>query len=185
MVNRNVRLKNLDGDYLFPYTDNIPTATSTTAGKVKLDLSPTSDSTNAITSGAVYSALSAKLNKTDTAAKATADGNGNNIVATYALQKTAVKTLATSGTIVLSDNSINRIDPTGTTTFTLPSISDHTVFHQILVQINLSSKQTINLGTSNYFSRTVPEFETGCYNIIYEHNGAHWVVGAIATGAAQ
>ena len=185
MVNRNVRLKNLDGDYLFPYTDNVPNATSIVSGKVKLDSSPIANSANAITSGAVHTALSDKLNKTDTAAKATADGSGNNIAATYALQKTAVKTLATSGTMTLTDNSVNRIAPTGTVTFNLPSISDHTIFHQILVQVNLSSKQAINLGTSNYFSRTAPEFETGRYNIIYEHNGTHWVVGAIATGAAQ
>ena len=105
MVNRNVRLKNLDGDYLFPYTDNVPNATSIVAGKVKLDSSPIANSANAITSGAVHTALSDKLNKTDTAAKATADGSGNNIAATYALQKTAVKTLATSGTMTLTDNS--------------------------------------------------------------------------------
>ena len=185
MVNRNVRLKNLDGDYLFPYTDNIPAASSSVAGKVKLDSTPTLNSASAITSGAVYSALSDKLNKTDAAVKAIADGNGNNIAATYALQKTAVKTLASSGTVALTDNSVNRIAPTGIVTFSLPVINDNSIFHQILVQVNLSSKQTINLGTNNYFSREAPEFESGYYNIIYEHNGAHWVVGAIATGAAQ
>lgn len=108
-----------------------------------------------------------------TAAKATADDNGNNIATTYALQKMVVNTLATSGTVALTDNSVNHITPTGTVTFSLPSISDHTIFHQILVQVNLSSKQTINLGTSNYFFRTTPEFETVRYNIIYEHNGTH------------
>lgn len=57
MAKRNVKLKNRSGDYLYPYTENIPTASTSTAGKVKLDSSPTSGSNNAITSGAVYTAL--------------------------------------------------------------------------------------------------------------------------------
>ena len=57
MTNKNVKLKNRSGDYLYPYTDNIPAASSSTAGKVKLDTSPTSGSNNAITSGAVFTAL--------------------------------------------------------------------------------------------------------------------------------
>lgn len=84
MTNRNVKLKNRSGEYLLPYTDNIPTASTSTAGKVKLDTSPTSGSNNAITSGAVYTALSDKLSTTGTAAKATADASGNTITTTYA-----------------------------------------------------------------------------------------------------
>ena len=57
MTTRNVKLKNRAGEYLQPYTENLPTASTSTAGKVKLDSSPTSGSNNAITSGAVYSAL--------------------------------------------------------------------------------------------------------------------------------
>ena len=57
MTTRNVKLKNRAGEYLHPYTDNLPTASTSTAGKVKLDSSPTSGSNNAITSGAVYTAL--------------------------------------------------------------------------------------------------------------------------------
>lgn len=185
MINRKVRLKNLDGDYLYPYTDNVPTATASVAGKVKVDATPVSGSANAISSGAVHTALANKLDKTATAAKATADANGNTISATYALKKVTVTTLAASGTISLADNSVNRIAPTGAVTFSLPTVSEHTAFHQILVQMNLSAKQTVNLGTSNYFSKTTPAFEIGRYNIIYEHNGTHWVVGAIATGAAE
>lgn len=57
MTNKNVRLKNRNGDNLLPYTDNIPAASTSVAGKVKLDTSPASNSNNAITSGAVYTAL--------------------------------------------------------------------------------------------------------------------------------
>lgn len=95
MINRNVKLKNRNGDYLLPYTDNIPTASALTAGKVKLDSSPTSGSNNAITSGAVYTALESKLSTSGTATKATADENGNNIANTY-LQKTETAAKATA-----------------------------------------------------------------------------------------
>lgn len=87
MANKNVKLKNLRGDYLYPYTDNVPTGSASVAGKVKVDSTPTSGSNNAISSGAVYSALAGKLDTTGTAAKATADAEGNNIASTY-LKKT-------------------------------------------------------------------------------------------------
>lgn len=48
------------------------------------DTTPKSGSSNVISSGAVYSALQGKLGKTDTAAKATADAEGNIINQTYA-----------------------------------------------------------------------------------------------------
>ena len=87
MANKNVKLKNLNGDYLYPYTDNLPTGSASVAGKVKVDSTPTSGSSNAISSGAVYTALAGKLGTTETAAKATADADGNNIASTY-LKKT-------------------------------------------------------------------------------------------------
>ena len=95
MTIRNVKLKNRAGEYLQPYTENLPTASTSTAGKVKLDSSPTSGSNNAITSGAVYTALSGKLSTTGTAAKATADASGNNIANTY-LAKTGTAAKATA-----------------------------------------------------------------------------------------
>ncbi len=95
MANRPVKLKNRGGDYLYPYTDNIPTASASVAGKVKLDASLTSGSGNAITSGAVYSALAGKLSANGTASKATADANGNNIASTYAT-KTELTTVKNS-----------------------------------------------------------------------------------------
>lgn len=48
------------------------------------DTTPKSGSSNVISSGAVYDALNDKLGKTDTAAKATADAEGNIINQTYA-----------------------------------------------------------------------------------------------------
>ena len=95
MANRNVKLKNKSGDVLYPYTDNIPTASTSTAGKVKRDSSPTSGSSNALTSGGAYTALAGKLSTSGTAAKATADASGNNIANTYAT-KTELTTVQNS-----------------------------------------------------------------------------------------
>ena len=99
------------------------------------------------------------------------------------LQTTPVNVLSSSGTINLSDNSVNRITPSGTVTFSLPTVTDHTKFHQILIQINLNDTYTINLGTTYYFNKAVPDFtETGYYNLIYEHDGTRWVCGSIVKG---
>ena len=102
------------------------------------------------------------------------------------LQQTPVNILASTGTINLTDNSVNRITPSGTVTFTLPTVTDHTKFHQILIQINLNDAYTINLGTTYYFNKAVPDFSTtGIYNLIYEHDGTRWVCGSIVKGEAS
>lgn len=99
----------------------------------------------------------------------------------------AVNVLASSGNIALSDNSINSITPTGAVTFALPTITDNTVFHQILVQVNLSTVYSITLGTDKYFNKTAPDLtSTGIYDLVYEYDkiNGFWVVGAISKGAA-
>lgn len=95
MANKKVKLKNKSGDYLYPYTNNVPTASTSTAGIVKLDSEPTSGSDNALTSGAAYTALAGKLATTGTAAKAVSDASGNTITSTYAT-KTELNTLRNS-----------------------------------------------------------------------------------------
>ncbi len=99
-----------------------------------------------------------------------------------------VTVLPTSGTITLSDNSINSITTTGAVTFSLPTVTDNTIFHQILVQLNLTNTTYISfssLGADKYFNYEVPQFsETGQYNIIYEYDSTsnNWVVGVIGKG---
>ena len=98
-----------------------------------------------------------------------------------------VNTLGTSGTITLSDNSINKITPSAAVTFSLPS-GDATTFHQILVQVNMSSVKTITLGTSYYFNKKAPDLSAvGNYNLLYEYDSAlsAWVVGCVSKGAAS
>ena len=94
MAIKNIKLKNADGDYLYPYTENLPNASTTIQGAVQLDDTPTAGSTNALTSGGAKTALDNKLDASGTAVKATADANGNVISDTYAT-KTEVESVET------------------------------------------------------------------------------------------
>lgn len=103
-----------------------------------------------------------------------------------------INVLPSSGTINLTDNSINKITPTGSVTFNVPGTSpvtlDNTKFHQILIQMNLQTPQTIDLTTPYYFNESTPDLsETGKYNILYEYdnNNEVWVVGAMPKTIAE
>ena len=96
-----------------------------------------------------------------------------------------INVLPTSGTITLEDNSVNSITPTDTITFTLPTITDNTVFHQILVQVNMTTAVSIDVGTTYYFYKATPDMsEAGVYNLIYEYDKAnqYWVCGTLDKG---
>lgn len=95
MATKRIKLKNANGDYLEPYTTNVPNASTSAKGIVQLEATPTASSTKALTSGGAKTALDNKLDKTATAAKATADASGNNIVDTYAT-KTALSAVETT-----------------------------------------------------------------------------------------
>lgn len=100
----------------------------------------------------------------------------------------SINVLSTSGTISLADNSINAIEPSGNVTFTLPTVTDNTVFHQILVQVNLSTVYTITLGTSYFFNKTAPDLSaTGMYNLVYEYDkiNGYWIAGCVPKGASS
>ena len=98
----------------------------------------------------------------------------------------AMTTLATSGTINLVDNSANTLNnPTGTITFSLPSVTDTSKLHQILVQLNMPTVRTINLGTTYFFNKQKPDLKTaGSYTLVYEYDNLlnHWVCGGASKG---
>lgn len=96
----------------------------------------------------------------------------------------AMNVLATSGTIVLTDNSVNTITPSAAVTFTLPTVTDNTKYHWIYVQIKLSTVYTINLGLggSYYITSDAPDLSTtGVYDLFYEYDTSNqrWRAGAI------
>lgn len=104
----------------------------------------------------------------------------------WGLDNTSVSTLDAAGTVALSDNTIYKISPTGSVTFTLPTVTDLTTFHQIFIQINMSTATTINLGTTYYFNNTAPDLSTaGTYNLYFEYDNTtgHWVCGCLPKGA--
>ena len=99
-----------------------------------------------------------------------------------------INVLSSSGTIALSDNSINVINPGGAVTFTLPSVSDNTKFHQILVQIKMTTVYSIGLGTTYFFKKKTPDLSAiGDYDLIYEYDKQRtvWVVGSMKKGTAS
>lgn len=101
-----------------------------------------------------------------------------------------VNTLATSGTVSLTADTINTITPEGAVTFSLPSISGSGVgkFHQILVQVNMSTVYTIDVGVENYFNNIEPVFsKVGLYDIVYEYDNVStkWVCGSLFKGAVE
>lgn len=109
-------------------------------------------------------------------------------LSSYQLITQSMTSLSSSGTIALSDNTINKISATGSVTFTLPSVTDLTKFHQIFVQLSMASAQTIDLGTTYYFSSTAPDLsQAGTYNLYWEYDNtaSHWVVGVIPKGQSS
>lgn len=114
-------------------------------------------------------------------------GSGLNIATdgTLSLGAKPVTTLTTSGAVSLIDNSVYAITPTDAITFTLPTVTDTTKFHQILIQLSLDTLYSINLGTSIFFNSRTPDLsKTGQYDLIFEYNNAQssWVVGVLTKG---
>lgn len=134
--------------------------------------------------------------------RATGDGSGNEITATYANKdldnlsvsgndKLAVSTvfdLLGSGQKYLYNNKTYKIQSTGNLVFR-PSglLSGKT--NTIMVYLKKTdAAHTVDLGTTYYFNCEAPDLsEAGDYNVIYEYdpNNSHWVVGAVKKGAAS
>lgn len=90
-----------------------------------------------------------------------------------------VNVLASSGSVTLESNTINRVNVTGTLELNLPNPTLN-VFNQILVQLSMSTLQSVSLGTTYTFNDVLPTLtESGDYDLIYEHDGTNWYVGII------
>lgn len=124
------------------------------------------------------------LSNLDTTDKSSIVNAINEVVET---QKQPIITMAAaSGTISLNDNTIYSITPVGNITFSLPTISNNNYYHQILIQLDLSTVYQINEGTTYYFNGTAPSYVSGYYDIIYSYDRSlnQWVCGAIYKGQA-
>ena len=95
--------------------------------------------------------------------------------------------LSGSGTISLEDNSLYKLTSSGNIVFSLPSITDTSKFHQIMVQLKMSTVVTIDVGTTHYFNSETPDLsKAGSYDLVWEYDNidGHWVFGATSKGTA-
>lgn len=93
---------------------------------------------------------------------------------------------ATSGTIALEDNTIYTGAITGAVTFSLPAVTNATIYHQIKLMLTLPVV-TINWGTTNYIGGDAPDVsEAGQYMIYFDFvpNLNAWAVGAMIVKSA-
>lgn len=92
---------------------------------------------------------------------------------------------ATSGTIQLVDNAVNTLSVATTATLQVPTVTDHTVLHQFVVQLHkTSSTGNVTTTATHYFGggTTAPIIQNaGNYNLYFEYDerGRYWVMGAI------
>lgn len=92
----------------------------------------------------------------------------------------AVNSLASSGDVALTVNTVNKTTPTGAINFQLPTITDNTKYYQIYVMLDLTTYYNVGLGVDWSFDNTLPTItQAGKYNLIYEWDGSNWVVGIL------
>lgn len=104
----------------------------------------------------------------------------NGTMASWIDTNTYFNQLESSGTIDLTTNSLNSITPTAAVTFVLPNVTSSTELNQILVQINLTTVYSIDVGTTYYFNSKAPDMSSvGMYDLIYEYDEDQnvWVCG--------
>lgn len=93
---------------------------------------------------------------------------------------------ASSGSIQLTDNAVNKVVLTGSATLVSPNVAagESGIFHQCLVQLYKPDiGYTVTFSANKYFGSTVaPDISSvGYYNIYYEYDSTQnaWVIGAI------
>lgn len=106
-------------------------------------------------------------------------------VAEVKRRQTVMSIPATSGAVMLTDNTIYSGTMTDTMTFVLPTITDATQYHQIKAMLYLPVV-TIDWGTTHYIGSEAPDVsEEGQYMIYWDYipNLNSWAVGAMKTGS--
>lgn len=103
------------------------------------------------------------------------------------LTNTKITTLsATSGTVSLSANNIYTMSVSGTTTFSLATPTDKTVFNQIKLMMKVTGTPTINWGTTYFFNKSTPSISAGSYDVYFDYDNllSAWVCGVIPKGTS-
>lgn len=98
------------------------------------------------------------------------------------LKNTPINTLASSGTVSLTSNTLYQASLTGNITFSLPTVSDVSKHNQIKIYLYMQTVYTITLGTTHYINGDAPDLsEAGNYMIYYDYlpTISSWSVGAM------
>jgi hypothetical protein len=132
------------------------------------------------TTGSAITTVQSNLASVSSTINSRIDGVDEDIEDLAYITNPTITTLSSSGTINIEDNSIDIITPSAAVTFVLPSVTDVSTFHQILVQVNLTTVQSIDVGTEHFFNGKTPELSSvGKYNLVFEFdiNNSFWVCG--------
>lgn len=100
--------------------------------------------------------------------------------------KQEIVTLSTN-TPTLEAGKVYSMTPTGNVTITLAEPDDSSILNQIILQLNMTTLRTINVGTTYYINKKAPNLSTtGSYNLIWEWDKANskWVCGLLTKGEA-
>ena len=110
----------------------------------------------------------------------TEDSDENYVISAIGSTEEMNTISATSGTIALESNKVYKASLDGSTTFTLPSTVDNTIFNQIYLQLDVTGTPTIDFGTTNYMT-IEPVITSGINLICYEYNSNEqaWYVSKV------
>lgn len=88
---------------------------------------------------------------------------------------------AQSGTIALNSGGIYTGEVTGPAVFQLPTVTDTSVYNQIIVQLVIANGATVDFGTTYYLGEA-PSNTAGAYSVIYEYDviAQKWAVGSLS-----
>ena len=96
-----------------------------------------------------------------------------------------------SGTITLQDNSARGIIASDAIVFSLPTVTDYTILHEIFAQLKLSTVYSVDLGlgsTPHWLTETAPDLsKAGTYNLYWEYDNInqYWKAGALKQGTGS
>lgn len=174
---KKIILKNNNGEYLIPYT--VPYTAGAGISIENNVISATDGTSDSYSKDEVNELVNSKQDKLTA-------GTNLKIVDGVIKEFVPMTTLSGSGTKALSTNCVYSYNnPTGTVTFSLPTSVDTDEFNQILVQLNMSTVRTINVGTTYFFNKTAPDLsEAGMYDLVWEYDKANsrWICGLMSKG---
>lgn len=168
-----------NSESVVPKASITPVATTATTATTATSADTATTATNDTTGTSIATQFSnLKSSKADTTFV-------NSQLATKASKDLPITTLSlTSGSIVLSPETVYEGTISGDTTFVLTD-GDPTVHQQIKAFLSFTDDYTINWGTTQFFYNFIPIIKEGSYVVYWDYSPSldSWVCGAVATGS--